>query len=102
MWRVSAGVLEPLVGLRHFDHDHEVECTFVSRDGLVLRFEMVVVQDEVCSSRDQKSCARSQVSVSSVAHWAVSMDRWGEMEPVSRVVGVAGPLDDQLKVFARY
>lgn len=49
-WRVSAEALEPLAGLRPFDHAHEVERTegtFDCRDGLVLQFEMVVAQDEV-------------------------------------------------------
>jgi len=61
MWRVSAGVLGLLVGLRLFDRAHEAEYTgtFDPRDGLVLRFEMVVAQDEVWLSRDQKPCAHS-------------------------------------------
>jgi len=45
MWRVSAGVSEPLVGLRLFDHAHEADRaggTFDPLDGLVLRFEMEV------------------------------------------------------------
>ena len=79
MWRVSVGVLELLVGLRPFDHVHEVECmggSFDFRDALVLQFGTAVGQDVARLSRDQKPCACTWVSVVSAANWAVSMDWW--------------------------
>jgi len=74
MWRVSAGVLEPLVGLRPFDHAREAKyAAFDPRDGLVLRFGVRVAQGYIWLSRGQKPCVRSWVSVGSVAHWVY---RW--------------------------